>query len=580
MLRLIGAGFALLIAGIIYFLITLRRKRAELNGCPQPPMTNWLLGHLEIAGECRRIFPREAHMHNWARYMQKKYNMGDFFYVDWWPLGPRWLFMSDPELISQYVTTTQNLPKSPLETGFLDIFLGDSNMVSIGGEKWKTQRSMFNPGFSAAHLMTLVPYIVDSSLIFCDVMHEKAKSNQLFALENAGTHLTIDIIGKVVLDSDFDSQKALHPIVETFRARAPLMPSQQSVLDITWLEFPRRFKLWRNQRELDRLIGEELDRKMAARFASQNGHANGAMGKPSTKDRKRSVVDLALDAYEKQFPDQRFKPGQTMNKFFRSTCIDSMKTFIFAGHDTTASTIAYVFYLLHTHPQVHDKMVAELDTVFGLGATTSQIADKIKEDPYITNNLPYMLAVIKETLRLFPPASTLRMATTPGLVFPMPGEPTKKMPLSGFDVWPIVALVHRNEKFFPEPLKFVPERFLPNQTPYPDSLLHTPAGKDAWRPFEKGPRSCIGEQLAILETKIILALAVKDFDFVAEYSDGPIHACTPIETADELPPKADKREKGEKVMTTIEGHQCYQILLGAAKPAGGMPGRMSLRSKA
>ena len=547
MLQIIGVALALVAAGIVYFLITLRKKRAELNGCPQPPMTNWLLGHLEIAGECRRIFPNQAHVHNWARYIQKKYNMGDFFYVDWWPLGPRWLFMSDPELISQYVTTAQNLPKSILETAFLDKFLGDSNMVSIEGEKWKTQRSMFNPGFSTAHLMTLVPYIVDSSLVFCDVINQKAKTNHLFQLEGVGTHLTIDIIGKVVLDSDFDSQKALHPIVETFRARAPLMPAQQAVLDTTWIEFRRRFRLWRNGRELDRLIGEELDRKMAARFTSQNGHANGSATKPPSKDRKRSVVDLALDAYEKQFPDQRFKPGQPMNKFFRSTCIDSMKTFIFAGHDTTASTIAYIFYFLHTHPTVHDKMAAELDSVFGPGASATEIADRIKSDSYITNNLPYMLAVIKETLRLFPPASTLRFTSTPGLVFPMPGEPTKKMPLSGYDIWPIIALVHRNEKFFPEPLKFVPERFLPNQTPYPDSLLHTPTGKDAWRPFEKGPRSCIGEQLAMLETKVILALTVKDFDFVAEYDNGPIHSCAPVESADELPGKADRRDKGEEV---------------------------------
>ena len=378
----------------------------------------------------------------------------------------------------------------------------------------------------------------------------------------------------MVLDSDFDSQKAPHPIVETFRARAPLMPSQQSVVDITGFELPRRFKLWRNGRELDRLIGEELDRKMAARNTASNDHADGYASKTSSRDWKRSVVDLALDAYEKDYPDHKFKPGQAMDKFFRSTCIDSMKTFIFAGHDTTASTIAYVFYLLHMHPAVHNKMVAELDSVFGANATTDQIASAIKADPYITNNLPYMLATIKETLRIFPPASTLRMATTPGLVFPVPGEPTRRMPLTGFSIWPIVSLVHRNEKFFPEPLKFVPERFLPNQTPYPESLLHTPAGKDAWRPFEKGPRSCIGEQLAMLETKIILALTVKEFDFVADYGNGPIHEVTPVETANEIGEKAERREKGEKVVTTLEGHQAYQILKGAAKPAEGLPGRM------
>ena len=576
MLQLIGLAFVLLLAGGIKFFLTLRQKRAELNGLPQPPSRKWYLGHLEIAKECRDLFPPDCHPQAWARYVQKKYDLPEIFYLDWWPFGPRWIFMSDPEMISQYTTTGQSLPKSSQATEFLDLFLGKDNMVSIEGEKWKTQRSMFNPGFSAAHLMTLVPYIVDCSVVFIDVIRQKAKSHEKFELEEAATRLTIDIIGKVVLDSDFDSQKGVHPIVETFRERAPLMPSQRSVINTTSLEFIRRWKLWRNGIQLDRLIGEELDRKLASRFSTSNSYTS---EKKSSKDRKRSVVDLALDAYQKDFPDQSIH-GKSMNKFFRSTCIDSMKTFIFAGHDTTASTIAYVFYLLHTHPAVHNKLVAEIESVFGSSATTSQIADAIISDPYITNNLPYILAVIKETLRLFPPASTLRMATAPGLFVPAPGEPTRKLPLSGWQIWPIALLAHRNERFFPDPLHFVPERFIQSETPYPDCLLHTPAGKDAWRPFEKGPRSCIGEQLAMLEMKIILAMTVKESDFVAEFKDGvPVETFEPVESCVDQPRRAEAKARGEVLPNTIEGHKCYQILKGAAKPAEGMPGRMYLRKE-
>lgn len=95
-------------------------------------------------------------------------------YLDFWPLGPRLLFLSDPEIISQFITTGQSLPKSSLETDYLDRFLGKYNMLSLEGGDWKRQRSMFNPGFSLSHLMTLTPYIVDASMAFYDVLSQKA----------------------------------------------------------------------------------------------------------------------------------------------------------------------------------------------------------------------------------------------------------------------------------------------------------------------------------------------------------------------------------------------------------------------
>ena len=140
-------------------------------------------------------------------------------------------------------------------------------------------------------------------------------------------------------------------------------------------------------------------------------------------------------------------------------------------------------------------------------------------------------------------------------------------------IGPAVNLVGRNEKFFPEPVSFIPERFIQSQTPFPDAALFTPAGKDAWRPFEKGPRSCIGQELAMIEPKVILALTIREFDFVAEFGGVKCETVTPIETYKEF---ADGRKGSERM--TIEGHSAFQILLGAAKPRDGMPGRLSFRT--
>ena len=94
---------------------------------------------------------------------------------------------------------------------------------------------MFNPGFASGHLMTLLPYMVDMSVTFCEKLREKAKTGEIVEMEELATRLTIDIMGKIVLqvcptvpcnvvstnilssDADFNAQNAPNAIVETFR---------------------------------------------------------------------------------------------------------------------------------------------------------------------------------------------------------------------------------------------------------------------------------------------------------------------------------------------------------------------------
>jgi cytochrome P450 len=498
----------------------------------------------------------------------------DVFYVDWWPFGPQWVFIADPDLASKYITTGQSLRKSTLTSNYVNKLLGKDNMVSIDGPKWKMLRSIFNPGFSASHLMSLVPYMLDSTLIFVNACREKAKTNELFQLDRLATRYAIDIIGKVSMNTDFNSQISPHPIVETFRRQITLLPAT-SVGPFDDLNPLRPLQLWWNTRKLNSLIGLEVDKGIAAR--KPHGQSNGqASKKTSTKERSRSILDLALDAYEKENP----AGGSDKTSFslsFRETLVDTLKTFIFAGHDTTSATISYTMYLLHLHPLVHKRVAAELDSVYGTDCSPEQIATGIRSQPHSINKLEYLNAVIKETLRIFPPASTLRVIASDDEVkdFFIPDPKTgKSYPLKGFDAWPIAHMIHRNEDYFPEPVKFIPERFLPSETPFPEAKLFTPAGKDAWRPFEKGPRNCIGQELAMMETKILLSCIVKEVDFTAEFAGKKIDSWTPVETVDEYAdgvPGAQRR--------TIEGHFAYQVLSGAANPCDAMPGRLRLRKQ-
>ncbi|KAK5065269.1 hypothetical protein LTR84_001107 [Exophiala bonariae] len=576
MWRSVLAVLALAGAGVAYFINLLLTKRRRLDGLPQPPSSR-IWGHLQLAGQCQSLFPPKVHVQNWIHYIQKKHNLGDVFYIDWWPFGPQWVFIADPELASKYITTGQSLPKSLLTSGYVDRLLGKDNMVCIEGQKWKMLRSIFNPGFSASHLMSLVPYMLDSSLVFVNACRKKADTNELFQMDRLATRYAIDIIGKITMDTDFNSQTSPHPIVETFRNQINLLPIT-SVSRFEDLNPIRPILLWFNTRKLNSLIGQEVDKRIAAR--NLPGQTNGDKKKPSsTKSRSRSVLDLALDAYENDHLTNLTGKAQSrdFSTSFRATLVDTLKTFIFAGHDTTSATISYTLYLLHLHPQVQKKATAELESVYGTNCTPESIAAEIRTQPHSINKLEYLGAIIKETLRLFPPASTLRAILSEDGVkdFFLPDPKTNQSyPMRGFDIWPIAHLIHRNEAYFPEPVKFIPERFLPSETPFPDAKLFTPAGKDAWRPFEKGPRNCIGQELAMMEIKIVLACVVGEVDFTAEFDGRKIDSWTSVETVDEF---ADGRPGVERM--TIEGHYAYQVLSGAANPAGAMPGRLRLRER-
>ena len=321
------------------WMLNKRSQNTKLTATqPQPPMPNRLLGHLPIGGECQSTFPTDVHPHTFLDYIRRKYDLPEVFYVDWRPFGPKWLYCADPELTSQYFTTGQSLPKARVVGTFLNQFLGVNNLVMLERDRWKNLRSIFNTGFSATNVLSFTDYILDASLIFIDILREKARLNECFQLERYVTMLTIDVIGKVALDSDFNSQKKVHPIVQAFRTRVTYMPAAQDVFLWQGIDLLRPYKLWKNNRELEAAIGIELDRKVEARATSAVGSTRGK--------KQRSVVDLALDAYEKEVmaaesqknaneSNIRIGSPSDMPPSLRRDIIDQIKTFIFAGKQAT-----------------------------------------------------------------------------------------------------------------------------------------------------------------------------------------------------------------------------------------------------
>ena len=130
----------------------------------------------------------------------------------------------------------------------------------------------------------------------------------------------------------------------------------------------------------------------------------------------------------------------------------------------------------------------------------------------------------------------------------------KRYPTDGFMLWAPTYAMHRRAELWPEPESFIPERFLVKEG---DPLFPV---KGAWRPFEYGPRNCIGQELAFIELKIIMALILRDFDIKAAYEE------------------QDKLDGKNNDSMNWNGDRAYQVLIATAKPANGFPAKATRRS--
>lgn len=169
----------------------------------------------------------------------------------------------------------------------------------------------------------------------------------------------------------------------------------------------------------------------------------------------------------------------------------------------------------------------------------------MKSNPSLLNKIPYTVAVIKEVLRMYPAVSGTR-AGEPN--FSVTDDANRSFPTEGFLVWDNPQAIHRDPAYWPRPDEFVPERWLATA----DDPLHPVKG--AWRPFSQGPRNCIGQELAMLEMKVIMVMTARNFDVQLAYEE-------------------IDRAEGTKRIKTIYGERGYQIQ--RAQPSNDLPCRVT-----
>ncbi|KAI1388507.1 cytochrome P450 [Hypoxylon trugodes] len=487
-----GFVVAFLLVVVTYFYSKLHYKRFKQNAhIPQhPPSLLW--GHLAIFDKFSKQGAADRHPDAIFAQMRQALGQPPIMVVDNWPIVPPMVIIASHEVAEQVSKPSKefqySVPKSPSTTNLVNL-IGPNSILNKQNEEWKAIRKRFNPGFAPQHLMTLLPVIVEKSMLYLEAIDRSVATGEAFALEQATTNLTFDIIGAVAMNEDMGAQ---HPdptqqgqLVRMYKELIRTYADDK--LSLPWWLIPR---VHLKRRKLGNRISEELRAIVRRNFGEMNAKSN--PGK--SRNRSRTVLALSLQDINTLTPE-----------ILEETC-DQLKTFLFAGHDTTSSAILWSVYELSRTPHALKAVRDELDQLFGPGAAHDPaiVREKLLAPggDEIVHRMTYISAVLKEVLRLYPPAGSIRLAKAKSglIVTTSQGE----YDLSGVWLYLNHTIIGRDPAVFGDTADaFVPERWLQSEG--------VPAS--AYRPFERGPRNCIGQELAVIEARIIIALLAGRFEF-------------------------------------------------------------------
>lgn len=386
--------------------------------------------------------------------------------------GVRWHMLMDPDAIRRVLLEElENYPKSDVTKNLLRPAIGESLFIAEGAH-WRWQRRAAAPVFSHRNVSALAP--VMSAAAEASLARIEAADKRASDIYAEMVRATFDITASVTLSgSALFSSDEVHRAIDAYIAAA----GKLSLFDILglpmWVPRPSRVMAGASLKQMKTIADDAVNSRRSA----------GAGDVPD-------LLDLLLEGEDPE-------TGRSMST---AELRDNLLTFIVAGHETTALTLAWAFYLCAFDQGVQDKARAEAQSA--LQGRTATAAD--------LPNLPYCRMIIDEALRLYPPAALVsRTAQAPDT---LAGREVKK----GDTVMIPIYALHRNALLWDDPDAFRPERFAEKPQRY------------AYLPFGDGPRICIGASFALQEAVIILAtlLAKRRFSPVKGKTPDPVMILT------------------------------------------------------
>ncbi len=355
--------------------------------------------------------------------------------------------VTNPEYIHQILVTDS--AKFVKDAGYKDSqrglarFLGNG-LLNSDGEFWKRQRRLVAPALHTRCIEAYAQTMVDYSVAMVDGWQDGARLD----ISHEMSALTMKIVARTLFNTDVSEE-----VDRVYQAMAVI---QQAAGDMSllpaWFPTPQKFRADRAVRDLDRLVYGMIQARRAS------GEDKGDL---------LSMLLLAQDDDGNGMSDQQAR--------------DEAVTLFLAGHETTANALNWTWYLLAQHPEVEARLHEELDRVL---AGQPPTPDDLKR-------LPYTEMIVKEAMRLYPPAWSFSR------------EALEDIQLGDYHLpkGSVVAILsyftHRDPRWWDAPEEFRPERFSP------EAEANIP--RYVYIPFGGGPRICIGNSFAMMEARLLLA---------------------------------------------------------------------------
>ncbi len=371
-------------------------------------------------------------------------------------------WVTDPALLENILLkNAEQFPKTRLDRRVLTPIIGNG-LLTAQGESWRWQRKIASPPFRHAELLGYVPTMVDAAVDCVTRWRSRGPSAFVTNVEEDLTETTFAIIARTVLAGV--SKRDGEAIQRA--GRAYLDPISWEVA-ASLLQLPNY--IWHPGKGRMRRAAVEL-RSIVGRLVAQR-RAEGGQGS-----------DLVARMLAAKDPDT----GEPMPD---ELIADNLATFLFAGHETTAKALTWTLYVLARAPEWQQRVREELDSVIGSG----------RVDAATIGKLPITTRVLKEVLRLYPPAPVMTRVNAEDVELGGTFLPSPTLV-----VIPIF-IVHRHRSLWQDPDRFDPDRFLPeNEARYP---------RTQFMPFGYGQRVCIGSSFAMLEATAILATLLRSMSF-------------------------------------------------------------------
>ncbi|MEJ7738761.1 MAG: cytochrome P450 [Chitinophagaceae bacterium] len=377
-----------------------------------------------------------------------------------------------PETI-QYVL--KNRPEKFRRLGKMDDIIREMGVFGVfnaEGDDWKRQRKLVSQALNITNLKTFFSTLDHITEKLLNRWNQLSAQNTSVEIKGELMRYTVDITSRLAFGYDMNTLEKKEDII-------------QNHLEII---FPALFKRINSPVPYWRYVKLPADRRLEKSLKVIHTTMQGIID----QTREQLVHNPGLIDHPSNFLQALLAASDQEQPVSNEVVIGNVLTMLMAGEDTTAYTIAWIFYFMHICPEVQQKMQEEADLVLANENTIKNYDDVAR--------LPYIEAVALEAMRLKPVAPIFFLDTLVDVV--VEGTLVPK----GTGVIAQSQFAAAKEEHFSNPEKFIPERWIKGGCP-----AHNVHNERAFLPFGAGPRFCPGYNLALLEMKAVLAMVCKNF---------------------------------------------------------------------